>query len=317
MRITVLGSLDKEGGQISDHVVGQVAEALRRSGHRVSVLGVHGDLRKLISGLNRRQPDLVFNLMENFGDNHRRAVSVVGALELIGVPYTGAGPGELYVQEDKALTRNLLAFDGIRYPNFAVIAKDADLKAGSSLHLPLIVKPLRMVASAGVGTGSLVHVTRELMARVQEIREKVNDAVLIEEYVEGRAFCGGVLGNHEPIALPPIEMDTNGLLDGDMTDELRARLQTVARNAYRALRVRDYGRVDLRLTETSEIYVIEVNASCDLEKSSAFAIAAAAYGLDYVALVNRIAELAAERHRVGDRDALPQRHARHERTAVS
>ena len=67
----------------------------------------------------------------------------------------------------------------------------------------------------------------------------------------------------------------------DVPDELRARLQKVSLDAYRALRVRDYGRVDLRLTDTGEIYVIEVNANCYLEQESEFATAAAAAGLDY------------------------------------
>jgi D-alanine-D-alanine ligase len=82
----------------------------------------------------------------------------------------------------------------------------------------------------------------------------------------------------------------------ELPDELRAKLQKVALDAYRALRVRDYGRIDLRLTETGDIYVIEVNASCYLEETSEFARAAAAAGLDYPALVNRIAELAVERY---------------------
>jgi D-alanine-D-alanine ligase len=79
---------------------------------------------------------------------------------------------------------------------------------------------------------------------------------------------------------------------------MRAKLQKVALDAYRALRVRDYGRIDLRLTETGDIYVIEVNASCYLEKSGEFATAAAAMGLDYTTLINRITDLALERHRV-------------------
>ena len=82
----------------------------------------------------------------------------------------------------------------------------------------------------------------------------------------------------------------------EVPDEVRAKLQTVAADAYRALRVRDYGRIDLRLTESGEVYVIEVNASCYLERSGEFASAAAAAGLDYVDLVNRIVELACERH---------------------
>jgi len=80
-----------------------------------------------------------------------------------------------------------------------------------------------------------------------------------------------------------------------LPDELRARLQKVAVDAYRALRVRDYGRVDLRLTDTGEIYVLEVNASCYLEKSSEFAMSAVASGLDYSRMIERIVNLASER----------------------
>jgi D-alanine-D-alanine ligase len=82
----------------------------------------------------------------------------------------------------------------------------------------------------------------------------------------------------------------------ELPDELRAKVQKVAVDAYRALRVRDYGRIDLRLTDTGDIYVIEVNASCYLEKSSEFAMAAAAAGLDYPTLINKILEQALERY---------------------
>jgi D-alanine-D-alanine ligase len=333
MKITVLGYLEKEGGDLADPVFEQVADALRQGGHRVALFGVHGDPRKLVSGLLRRKQDLVFNLLEMFGDNLLGAVPVVGALDLLGLAYTGAGPGEYYLQEDKALTKKLLAFDHIQYPDFAVFAKDADLETGGKLRMPLFVKPLRMDASIGVDAKSLVRTTTELMERVLLIHQKVNDAALVEEYIEGREFYIGVLGNLDPIAFPPIEMDFSGMPDGmphvldakakwdeksaefkgtqavlaQVPDELRARLQKVALDAYRALRVRDYGRIDLRLTEAGEIYVIEVNASCYLEKAGEFATAAGAHGMDYVALINRIAELASERHQLGTKHRRPRR----------
>ncbi len=322
MKITVLTYLDKEGDDDRDDVVDQVVAALKQGGHKPSVLGIHGDLGRLVSGLRRRKPDLVFNLMESFGDQDLGAVGVAGLLDLMGLPYTGGGPGEYYIREDKALTKKLLAFDEIRYPEFSVFSPDAELETGGRLRLPLFVKPLRMDASIGIDAGSLVRSTHELLERVALIHEKVRDAALVEEYIEGREFYIGVLGNQEPQAFPPIEMDFSGLPEGaphvldarakwdedspeyrgtravlaDLPDELRARLQKVAVDAYRALRVRDYGRIDLRLTDTGEPYVIEVNASCYLEKSSEFATAAAAAGLDHVRLVNRIAELAVERH---------------------
>jgi D-alanine-D-alanine ligase len=322
MRITILTYLEKEGSRKHEEVVGQVARALRRGGHRVSVLGVHGDVKKLIAGLSRRKPELVFNIMEMFGDNLLAAADVVGLLDLLAVPYTGGGPGEYYLQEDKALTKKLLAYEGIKFPDFAVFTQDASLETGGNLRMPLFVKPLRMDASIGIGAKSLVHNAIDMMKQVVAIHEKVHDAALAEEYIEGREFYVGILGNARPQAFPPIEMDFSGLPEGkphvlddrakwrkstaeykgtkavlaDVPDELRARLQKVSLDAYRALRVRDYGRIDLRLTDTNEIYVIEVNASCYLEQSSEFAAASAAAGLDYPALVNRIVELAVERH---------------------
>ena len=98
--------------------------------------------------------------MDMFGDNLLGAVGLVGFLDLLGLPYTGGGPGEFYMQEDKALTKKLLAFDNIRYPDFAVFSPDADLETGGHLRMPLFVKPLRMDASIGIGAKSLVHSTR-------------------------------------------------------------------------------------------------------------------------------------------------------------
>ncbi len=328
MNITVLTYLEHEDDKKHDPVVDQIARALKQRKHKVSILGVHGDIAKLRTGLMRRKPDLVFNLMETFGSNQLGAVGVVGFLDLMGVPYTGGGPGEFYIQEDKGLTKKLLSFDGIRYPEFAVFSEDAELETGGHLHMPLFVKPLRMDASIGIDAKSLVHSTKEMIERVTHIHKAVKDSALVEEYIEGREFYVGVLGNQEPQAFPPIEMDFSGMPEGkphvldsrakwdeksaeykgtkavvaEIPDEIRARLQKTAVDAYRALRVRDYGRIDMRLTETGEVYVIEVNASCYLEESGEFASSAAVAGLDYPTLINRIAELALEQ-RAGHKKA--------------
>src|SRR3982751_855155 len=99
MKITVLTYLDSEdeNSKEYDPVVPQVARTLRRLGHRVSGLGVHGDVKRLIGGLSRRRPDLVFNLTEMFGENVFGDIPVTGLLDLLGLKYTGSGPGELYL----------------------------------------------------------------------------------------------------------------------------------------------------------------------------------------------------------------------------
>jgi D-alanine-D-alanine ligase len=321
MRITVLTDLEKKDPRSYDKVVDQVVAALQAGGHEASVLGVHRDLHALIDGLTKPKPELVFNLFENFGKVRMGAVGVVGLLDLLRVPYVGGGPGEFFIQQDKAITKKLLAFDKIRYPDFIVFTKDSDFGSVDHLRMPLFVKPLSMDASIGIEASSVVHNTKDLMKRVTAIHEKVKDAALVEEFIDGRELYVGILGNQKPRALSPIEIDFSGLPEGkphilsgkakwdedsleykgtrsviaDIDVELRTRLQEVALAAYRALHVHDYGRVDMRVTKDGEVFVIEVNASCYLEAASEFAKAAEADGIDHVTLVNKIVECAVER----------------------
>ena len=325
MKITVLTAVetpDPKDDEL-DVVVGQVSRALRKLGHSVSVLAIYSDVGKMLEGLSRRKPDMVFNMAETFGDSVMGDMLVAAILESQGYRYTGGGPGELYLSQDKGLSKKLLEFEGILYPRFAVFSRAADFETGGNLRMPLFVKPLRADSSIGIGAKSLVHDTGSLMKQVDKIHRDLEDAALAEEFIEGREFFVGIVGNIKPQALPPIEVDFTGFPDGqprildsrakwneaskeykgtrsviaDIPDELRARLQKVSIDAYRALRVRDYGRVDLRLTETGDIYVLEVNASCYLEEESELAMAAKAAGIEYPALIEKI--LAAAERRYG------------------
>lgn len=325
MKITVLVHLENAKPKASyDVVADQVKEALEKGGHKASILAVHADVKKLVAGLARQKPDLVFNLMETFGTGNLGDVGVAGLLDLLGMHYTGGGPGELYLPQDKALTKKLLAFDKLLYPDFAVFSRNADLETGGNLRMPLFVKPLRMDASIGIDAkAALVRDSKDMMERVLMIHKKLGDSALVEEYIEGREFYVGIVGNQEPLALPPIEVDFSKLPDGaphvldakakwdeksaefkgtkskvahDLPDELRAKLHKVSLGAYRAARVRDYGRIDLRMTEAGEIYVLEINPSCYLDQASEFAVAAAAAEVDYPTLIQRIVDAAVKRY---------------------
>jgi D-alanine-D-alanine ligase len=326
MNVAVLAYLEP-GAKTPDIVMEQVAEALRSAGHTATVLTVCDDIIQLVETVRGAKPDLVFNLVESFHDDMiGGSMGVAGVLDLLRIPFTGGGPGEIYLQEDKSLSKKLLDFEDVKYPDFASFAPQADFETGGNLRMPLFVKPQRMESSQGIDEKSLVHNTQELMERVLKIHKTIGDSALAEEYIEGRELYVGVLGNGQPVALPPIELDFSGLPEGStkvldsaakwdenserfkntksivatLPAELRARVQKIAIDAYRAVRVRDYGRVDLRLTEGGEIYVIEVNSSCYLEKNSEFAMAAKEHGIDYNDLVNRIALLALERWKLRD-----------------
>jgi D-alanine-D-alanine ligase len=323
MQVTVLTYVEREGQTTYDPVVTQVEAALRAAKHKVKILGVHGEVNQLIDGLRAQKPRLVFNLMEMFGKNVLGDVAVAGGLQLLDIVHTGGGPGELYLRQDKALTKELLAYHGVPFPHYVVFRRDYYPETIGRLRMPLIVKPLRMDASIGIESHSLVRSTTQMMKRVVAIHEKVKDSALVEEYIEGREFYVGVIGNKKPIALPPIEMDFSGLPKGypailgrrakwvkrsreykgthakiaEIPDDLKSRLQRVSVDAYRALRVRDYGRIDIRMSNSGEIYVIEVNASCYLEQSAELATAAKAAGISFNDLVNAIARLAIVRNR--------------------
>lgn len=322
MKIGLFVYVEREDDPEYDKSIDQIAQALKRNGHEATIVLVHADVHRFLTELKEQKFDLVFNLLEQFGEGNLGLVEATGLFQLLGVPYTGSGPGELFLQQDKALTKKLLAYEQILTPDYAVFTAEADLETGGKLRLPLFVKPLQMDASFGIeAKSSLVRNTTDLMERVVAIHKKFGDAALCEQYIEGREFYVGILGNLEAQALPPIEMDFSKMPEGmphvmdsnakfnensieykstkpivaDLPDELRAKLQQVALNSFRALRLRDYARVDLRLTETGDIYVIEVNANCYLEKESEFAMAAKAAGIEFDAMVERIVELATER----------------------
>src|SRR5688572_14877174 len=214
MRITVLAYLESEEETRGDVVVAQVAKALRANGHEVSKLLVHGKVGRLIGGLRRRKPELVFNLMEMFADNWFGDVPVVGMLDLLGLRYTGGGPGEFYLGQDKGLAKKILGYEEIPTPKYAVFTRDDDPELSEQLRFPLFVKPLRGDASLGIDKKGLVHDMKSLMARVVKIQDDHDDAALVEEYIDGREFFVGILGNQEPMALPPIEVDFSGLPPG-------------------------------------------------------------------------------------------------------
>jgi D-alanine-D-alanine ligase len=289
-------------------------------------LPVANAVAPVVDELTAAAPDIVFNLAESFGGKSALESNVAALLNLLGLRYTGSSPAGLLLAGDKSLTKQVLSFHGIRTPEFATVFRGAVDWAGD-IEFPLIVKPPQEDASLGITTNSVVHDLRELFTRIDELQSEFQQPVLVEQFVEGREFYVGVLGNVNARALPVIELDFSGFPAGvpriaswsakwgddgagsgeqyagtrsvfpaDISPELIDRMQRVAVDAFHALRLRDYARIDLRVTDVGEIFVIEVNPNCYLERESEFARAAAAEGLAYDALLSRILELALARY---------------------
>lgn len=329
MNVTLLHGADAAEPP-EDPVLGQLEAALRALGHEPTRVAVAADVEPVIAALHAAKPAIVFNLAESFAGKSALESNVAALLNLLGLRYTGSSPAALLMAGDKSLTKKVLRFHEILTPQFATVYRGA-LDHVGDLGFPLIVKPPQEDASLGITSKSVVRDIRELLGTMDSLQREFQSPVLVEEFVEGREFYVGVLGNVTPVALPVIELDfsafpadrpkvasyeakwgeggsgdttetgaefagTKSIFPTDVPAELLERMQKVAVESFNALRLRDYGRVDLRVTPTEEIYVIEVNPNCYLEESGEFSRAAAESGIAHDALVARIIELAQGRY---------------------
>jgi D-alanine-D-alanine ligase len=325
MKVVVMHSADALEPPV-DAVLEQLRSAIEVCGHAVELLAVHDVVEPLVTALHASAPDLVFNLAESFGGKSALESNVAALLNLLGLRYTGSSPAGLLLAGDKSLTKKVLSFHGIQTPEFATVFRGA-LDWAGNIAFPLIVKPPQEDASLGISSNSVVHDLRELFTRIDELQSTFQQPVLVEQFVEGREFYVGVLGNANAQALPVMELDfsrfpagvpriasweakwgddgagsgeqyagTRSIFPDDIAPSLIERMQHVAVEAFHALRLRDYARIDLRVTDDDEIYVIEVNPNCYLERESEFARAATKGGFEYDALIARILELASGRY---------------------
>jgi len=325
MKIALLHTADALEPPI-DPILEQLSETLATLGHEPSTIVVDKDVEPVVARLREREPDLVFNIAESFGGKSALESNVAALLNLLGLHYTGSSPAGLLLAGDKSLTKKVLRFHGIQTPEFATLYRGAVDWAGN-LSFPVIVKPPQEDASLGITSASVVHEIKDLFSRIDELQSEYGQPVLVEQFIEGREFYVGVLGNASAEAMPVIELDFTGFPadkpriasweakwgeDGEgkgdeyagtksvfpegLDSELEERMKGIAVEAFHALRLRDYGRIDLRLAPSGEIYVIEVNPNCYLERESEFARAARKSGLEYPALVSRIIDLATARY---------------------
>ena len=309
-----------------DPVLANIEEALAANDHQCRRVVVDDAVEPLISSLMNERPDIVFNLAESFGGRSALESNVAALLNLLGLRYTGSSPAGLILAGDKTLTKKVLTFHGILTARFATVFRGAVDWAGE-INFPLILKPPQEDASLGITQKSIVNDVQELLQTISSLQSEYQGPVLAEEFIEGREFYVGVLGNSDVQALPVMELDFSGYPEGmpkiasweakwgddgdekgaefegtesvfptDLSDELTERMQKVAIDAFNALRLRDYARVDLRVNAKGEIYVIEVNPNCYLEKSAEFATAAVHSGMEYPQLIERIVELASARY---------------------
>lgn len=257
-----------------------------------------------LASFEKLECDLVFNCLHGGAGEDGTFQAV---LDYLGIPYTGSGASASMLAMDKALSKRVVAKEGVPVPRELLVRRTgADLReierrAVEMPSLPAVVKPNSEGSSVGV---TIVHTAEELAAAIEEA-QRFEGPYLIEEYIEGREMTASVLDGAD---LPLIEIRpkagfydyknkyTSGACEYIVPAPLEGRVAEAiarsARTAYHALGCRGYSRVDFRVKPSGEHYFLEVNSLPGMTSNSLVPKAARAVGIEFTELVERILQLA-------------------------
>ncbi len=294
----------------------RILDGLKKFGYQVKAFEGDKDLiGKLEEFMPRvlkgERPGMAFNL--SYGvQGQARYTHVPGILEMVGIPYVGSGPLAHSLALDKVVAKILFRQHGLPTPDFAVLNEPNFILP--DLTYPLIVKPKNEAVSMGI---RIVNTEAELREAAQVIFDAFQQAVLVEQYIEGREINVGLIGNNMPEALYPCEIlfgetgpaiytieDKKGksgreiqlVCPASIGEELTIRAQKIAVGAFSALGCYDCARVDMRLDDDGNLYILEINSLPSLGEHGSYTLAAREAGLDFPSLLNRLVETASARY---------------------
>lgn len=299
-----------------------VLTTLRELGHEARPLPVADELGPIRTLIEEWQPDIVFNLLEEFLGRQDFDHHVVSFLELMQIPYTGCHPRGLMLARDKALSKKLLAYHHITVPKFTVFPRGRRVHRPKGLEFPLIVKSQIHEASLGISQASIVENDEKLRERVTFIHQRHSSDAIAEQYIAGREFYVGVLGNSRVQVLPTWELLFENLAPGaepiatahvkhnteyqrrrgiyqqraeDLPGPLNDYINRTSKHIARILDLDGYNRIDYRLGADGKLYFLEANPNPDIARSEEFASAAEEAGLSYPQLIQRVVDLGLQR----------------------
>ena len=296
-----------------------IEQSLQEHGHATAAVPIRDDIW---GPLKKYDPDewMIFNLCESIRNKTYLEPYIISVFEHLGFRYTGSGRRTLANCLNKARAKEILRAHGIRTASYQIFTPWTIQR---QLEFPLFVKPVSEDASIGITLDSVVQDERSLRRQVRYIWEMYQEPALVEEFIQGREFNVTLLGNDNPRVMPlseinfhirnplarivsfrakwvpssPEYLGTPPTCPARVSETLKARIEDVARRAYMAMGLHDYGRVDLRV-KNGVPYVLEVNPNADLSADAGIARATRVAGMSYSDLVDEIVRLAARRYRM-------------------
>ena len=302
--------------QMKGKTLQTIERAIQGKGYNTVLL--EGD-DTLIDNVRKEKVDLVFNISVGIrGESKQSFVPIL--LDFLQIPYTGSIGLANMIAIDKSITKQIIMNMGIPTPHYQVI-KNTTRKLSTILKFPLIVKPLREGSSRGIYKDSVVDTERKLWSAVRRIFNRFNQPALVEEFIKGRELTIGIVSNKGPVFLAILETKTvsSELSDGkklftfdlktdegyrtdktvvaNLSKEQTINIQNLSLKAYRALRCRDYARIDFIIDDNNVPWLIEVNSMPGMFMNySGFVENAKQAGILYPDLIKKILDSAIERY---------------------
>lgn len=297
-----------------------ISDAIKKGGNDAYTLNIQDNLDIFLNNFKKERPDAIFNFVESYKEIPRLEMSFTGLLELLEVPYTGADPIALGTCQNKILTKLILKSEGIRVPGYFT-SNDVS-SYPKKLKYPFIVKPAFEDASVGIDNNAIVFDEESLLKRIEFVKNTYKQPSLIEEFIEGRELNVAVFGWNNPVALPISEIDFSLMPEGlnkivsfqakwdpfheayhktipicpaRLSKKIQKEAEKTAVKAFKLMGCRDYARVDMRINDKNELYVLEVNPNPDLQEDAGFMRSAKAAGYSFSQTLKKIIDFALER----------------------
>jgi D-alanine-D-alanine ligase len=291
-----------------------VKNALIELGHEVEFVGILDSIDPLLEKISDFKPHCVFNLLEEFNFDSQSDFKIIALLEMMKIKFTGCNSKGLLLARDKALSKKILKHHRIGTPHFFTLPKNKKRKLPKSIKYPVIVKCLFEEASLGIAQASICHSKEKLLERAKYIHEKLDQDAIVEEFIEGKEIYVGIKGDIKLQNLPLWELKfenvdqpekeiyssrakwnekyrkRKGIINqaAELDSTISEKIIKVCKKTYQVLELSGYARIDLRLTENGDIYILEANPNPNIAKDDEFANSAASIGINYTDLIKNL-----------------------------
>ncbi len=290
-----------------------VASALEKGGHNVRVIDGNINVIEQLQNFMPRvvqgeQPGMVFNMAYGL-QGVSRYTHIPSLLEMLGVPYVGSSPAGHGVALDKVTTKVMIEAAGLPTAPYWVFY-NAD-QIPEDMPFPVITKPKMEAVSMGI---QVIHDLPSLKTAIADLVEQFKQPILVEQFIPGREFAVGLLGNTNPEILPILEIDLQGdpdaiqsledklkkpkekICPAKVDDKTKEELQRLTKETFRVLGIYDFCRVDYRMDSEGKLYILELNSMASLGRTGSYVHAAEVAGYTYDTMVNRMLDVAVERY---------------------